>query len=123
MNKRLQQFLAAENISQSQFADRIGVGRASISHILAGRNKPGYEFMENLAREYPRLNLDWLVLGKGKMYKNGPEELFPQEPAPAPSPNPLQAAPEPASEDAPRGVYVEKIVVFYSDGTYKEFFC
>ena len=48
MNTRLEQFLAAENISQSQFADTIDVARASVSHILAGRNKPGWDFLNTL---------------------------------------------------------------------------
>lgn len=69
MNKRLQQFLSAENISQSQFADKIGVTKASVSHILSGRNKPGFEFIESMADCYPNLNLDWLIGGKGRMYK------------------------------------------------------
>ncbi|MBO4263892.1 MAG: helix-turn-helix domain-containing protein [Bacteroidales bacterium] len=69
MNKRLQQFITAENLSQSQFADSIGVARASVSHILAGRNKPGFDFIENMARQYPSLNLEWLITGKGKMYR------------------------------------------------------
>ena len=68
MNRRLQQFLAAENISQSQFADTIGVARASISHILAGRNKPCFDFIERTAKHFPELNLDWLITGRGKMY-------------------------------------------------------
>lgn len=71
MNNRLKQFLAAENISQSQFADTIGVARASISHILSGRNKPGFEFFTSIARHYPSLNLTWLITGKGRMYGNG----------------------------------------------------
>ena len=117
MNKRLQQFLSAENISQSQFADRIGVGRANISHILSGRNRPGYEFIENLAREYPRLNLEWLLLGKGKMYKE-------ETPLPASSPStPADPVTSAATPSAQGGNTVEKIVVFFSDGTYKEFFC
>ena len=70
MNKRLQQFLSAENISQSQFADKIGVTKASVSHILSGRNKPGFEFIESMADCYPNLNLDWLIGGKGRMYKS-----------------------------------------------------
>ncbi len=40
MDKRLQQFLAAENISQSALADALGVTRASITHILSGRTLP-----------------------------------------------------------------------------------
>lgn len=70
MNTRLQQFINAENLTQSQFADSINVARASISHILSGRNKPGYDFLLNLSTKYPDLNIDWLISGRGKMYDN-----------------------------------------------------
>ena len=77
MDKRLQQFLAAENISQSSLADSLGVTRASITHILSGRNRPGFDFIEQMALHYPSLSLDWLITGKGRMYKDadgkGPE--------------------------------------------------
>lgn len=72
METRLQQFLAAENISQAQFADKIGVARASVSHILAGRNKPGFDFLMRMSSAYPTLSLDWMVNGTGKMYKDNP---------------------------------------------------
>ena len=81
MNRRLEQFLAAENISQSQFADTIGVARASVSHILAGRNKPGFDFIESMSRHFPSLNIEWLILGTGKMYKSAGANT--QENAPA----------------------------------------
>ena len=74
MNTRLKQFIAAENITQAQLADTINVVRASVSHILAGRNKPSYEFISGLMRHYPNLNMEWLMLGKGKMYKNASAE-------------------------------------------------
>lgn len=98
MNRRLQQFLAAENISQSQFADAIGVARASVSHIIAGRNKPGFDFIENMSRTYPSLNLEWLVTGKGKMYKGAIE-------------SPLQAPADDlfAGLDEPETVYEEPV--------------
>ena len=70
MNTRLKQFLAAENISQSQFADTINVVRASVSHVLSGRNKPGYDFITAIITAYPHLNIEWLMLGRGKMYKS-----------------------------------------------------
>ena len=71
MNYRLQQFLSAENITQAQFADMISVARASVSHIIAGRNKPGFDFIQNMSRHFPDVNLEWLINGKGKMYKDG----------------------------------------------------
>ena len=70
MNTRLQQFLAAENITQAQLADSLKVARAGISHIMAGRNKPSYDFLAALMNRYPRLNIEWLMFGKGKMYKD-----------------------------------------------------
>ncbi len=70
MNTRLQQFLAAENITQAQLADSLDVARAGVSHIIAGRNKPSYDFLSALLRHYPALNAEWLMLGKGKMYKD-----------------------------------------------------
>ena len=134
MNKRLQQFLNAENISQSQFAESIGVAKASVSHILAGRNKPGFDFIEGMARRYPNLNLEWLISGRGRMYKapgssevlenrdftdtppvqeqiSTPEEatLFPESAEPSDIQEPRSPSP-----------HITKILVFYSDGTYKE---
>lgn len=87
MNSRLEQFLAAENISQSQFADTINVARASVSHILAGRNKPGWDFLNSMMEHYPNLNIEWLLNGKGKMYKTMMVEK-PQT-APTPEANPV----------------------------------
>lgn len=88
MNKRLEQFLVAENITQSQLADKLGVARAGVSHVLAGRNKPGYEFIYNLTTNFPDLNLDWLITGKGKMYRSlmntHPQIQQTQEPAELP---------------------------------------
>lgn len=81
MNTRLKQFLAAENISQAQFADTINVVRASVSHVLAGRNNPSYDFIKAIMDNYPALNIEWLILGKGKMYK---ERSSSSAPAPEP---------------------------------------
>lgn len=82
MNTRLKQFLAAENISQSQFADTIKVVRASVSHVLSGRNNPGYDFIKAIMTAYPALSIEWLMLGKGKMYKEAAAELPAERTAP-----------------------------------------
>ena len=87
MNTRLKQFLAAENISQAQFADSINVVRASVSHVLAGRNNPSYDFIKAIMDHYPQLNIEWLILGKGKMYKDlSPAPVH--DPAPKEEPEP-----------------------------------
>ena len=70
MNTRLQQFLDAENLTQAQFAESIGVVPASVSNVLSGKNRPGWDFTVNMLKRYPDLNPDWFLLGKGKMYRN-----------------------------------------------------
>ena len=135
MNTRLQQFLGAENISQSQFADSIGVARASVSHILAGRNRPGFDFIESMAKRYPTLNLEWLITGKGKMYK---ADLVPAAPVPAPTAETeeqsLFSEPEPRPETpkterfalskstqrANKQRSISRIIVFYDDNSFEE---
>ena len=102
MDKRLQQFLDAESISQAQLAETLGVARAGISHILSGRNKPGFDFLEAMATRFPQISMDWLLTGKGRMYKDVPAE------------NTIFAATQP-----PRRV--SKILVFYDDNTFEEF--
>lgn len=82
MNTRLKQFLAAENITQSQFADTINVVRASVSHVLSGRNNPGYDFIKAIMTAYPALSMEWLILGRGKMYRESPTDAVTAPPEP-----------------------------------------
>ena len=139
MNRRLQQFLAAENISQSQFADTIGVARANISHILAGRNKPGFDFIERMARAYPALSLEWLITGRGRMYSSAKSASEGPAGAISPLPSqpdqtlfdepeiPLQTAPQTSTNHLDNTAYsptnqrsISKIILFYTDGTFQE---
>lgn len=146
MNTRLKQFIAAENISQSQFADTIQVVRASVSHVLSGRNNPGYDFIKAIMNAYPNLNMEWLILGKGKMYKSSPSRLnegglfhdesyVPDEGIDIPAVaeydyQPIEiAANQVSAPEFTRNEKVEKaisqrkvtkIIVFFDDGSYQE---
>lgn len=118
MNRRLLQFLQAENITQTQLADTLSVARGSVSNILAGRNKPGYDFLESLLLHYPNLNLEWLLTGKGKMYHEN-ENGMPME-TPSQQEDPVQL--DLFSLQAPTtNREVSKIMVFFSDKTFQEF--
>ncbi len=69
MISRILLILKTQNLSSSQFADEIGVQRSSISHILSGRNNPSLEFVTKILKRYPEINSDWIIFGKGSMYK------------------------------------------------------
>jgi len=69
MKERLIQLLDLEQLSPSKFADLIGVQRSSISHVISGRNKPSFDFLEKTLKAFPGLNAAWLILGEGTMYE------------------------------------------------------
>lgn len=65
MKDRITQFLASEGISPAEFADKIGVQRSSVSHVLNGRNYPSASFIQKMLGSYKTLNPRWLLLGEG----------------------------------------------------------
>ncbi|MFO7755820.1 MAG: helix-turn-helix transcriptional regulator [Bacteroidales bacterium] len=75
MKDRIQQFLRSENKSSSKFAEEIGVQPSGVSHVLSGRNKPSLDFILKMLNTYPSVNTDWLLFGKGEMYKSDETRL------------------------------------------------
>jgi transcriptional regulator with XRE-family HTH domain len=69
MKERLLEFLMNENKSSAQLAEEIGVQASGISHILSGRNNPSLDFVLKMLEKYQFLSTDWLLFGKGTMYK------------------------------------------------------
>lgn len=67
MNNRVLEIIENKKLTPSRFADKIGVPRSTISHIISGRNKPSLELISKIAEKYPDINLDWLIKGKGSM--------------------------------------------------------
>ncbi len=68
MKERLYLIMRENNLTASAFADAIGVQRSSISHIVSGRNKPSYDFIERILKRFPEINANWLIRGEGDMY-------------------------------------------------------
>lgn len=69
MKDRILKILEQEDIQPSRFAEVIGVQRSSISHILSGRNNPSFDMIQAILKNFPTINPDWLILGKGNLYR------------------------------------------------------
>ncbi|WP_417860969.1 helix-turn-helix domain-containing protein [Winogradskyella sediminis] len=118
--KRLQKIIDYYSESASSFAEKIGVQRSSISHILSGRNKPSLDFVMKVLSTYPEVELYWLMNGKGD---------FPSKPKISESP--LSNTPEtkttPPQPDSNIATHsdsdqeIDKIVIFYKNGTFKSY--
>ena len=71
---RFQKIMESEHLSPAQFADEIGVQRSSLSHILSGRNNPGYDYMVKILKRFDNLDANWLLTGSGEMYKSSTQK-------------------------------------------------
>ena len=117
MIDRIKKIMSHFGLSPTALADRIGVPRSSISHLLSGRNKPSLDFVMKLADAYPEINLYWLLRGEG---------TFPSTLKNETSRNKKAETVEPALNIAPsikktKSKEVAKIVWFYGDGTFETF--
>ena len=66
---RLKKVIDFHQLTASMFADKIGVQRSSISHILSGRNKPSLDFILKVIAEFNEVDMYWLLNGKGTFPK------------------------------------------------------
>lgn len=133
MQDQIQEILRREGLSASQFADRIGVQRSSVSHVISGRNKPGFDFIRKILETFPAINAEWLITGSGAIYSSiepagtaeSPEEGLPLKPE--------KETPEPEKKPAEIPVTIQnnqkitdsreidRIIVFYKDKTFREY--
>lgn len=69
MREKLLELMKNERLKSSQLAEMLEVNPAGISHLLAGRNKPGFDLLQKILRRFPQISPDWLMLDEGPMYR------------------------------------------------------
>jgi len=140
MKERITEFLRNENKTSAQLAEEIGVQPSGISHILSGRNKPSLDFVIKMLEKYPNLSTEWLIFGKGTMYREQTlTDLFEKEQITAasrginetvvrgfridgPSPGEKPVEVSKVSDDHADFKKIKRIVWFYENKSFDEFF-
>lgn len=128
--KRLEKVMAHYNLSASSFSEKIGVGRSSISHILSGRNKPSLDFILKILKEFPEVNLYWLMNGTGEIF-NSKDSTPPDPPAPLSTKVEKQKIADPKPKEKvvkeklnttkSNSKTIDKVIIFYTDGSFESF--
>ncbi|WGD34601.1 helix-turn-helix transcriptional regulator [Olleya sp. YS] len=132
-SKRLQKIIDYYGESASSFAEKIGVQRSSISHILSGRNKPSLEFVLKVLSSFPEVELYWLMNGKGTFpksesnsktedqeLKQDVQNLFSDSEKNKNS-NISSSDLKKNISDPANGKTIDRIVIFYTDGSFSNF--
>jgi len=139
-SKRLQKVIDYYSESASSFAEKVGVQRSSISHILSGRNKPSLEFVLKVLDTFPEVELYWLMNGKGHFPKSISIPKIEKPPTPKKVDQDLFTNSENLDSEIPKnpelknveafqnlnhniskGKKIDRIVIFYSDGSFSNY--
>lgn len=122
--QKLEQILNYFNLNASAFADKIGVQRSSLSHLLSGRNKPSLEFVIKITEAFPEVDLYWFLLNKGSFPKSNSienhlisEEIQPKKKEEISKPEVIKSEKAIFQDQED----VEKIIIFYNNGTFKTY--
>ena len=71
MKDRIRIIMQASGMNASQFADAVGIRRATVTHITTGRNEPSLNVIYKILTKFTDVSPDWLLFGYGEMYRNG----------------------------------------------------
>ncbi|MFT4697528.1 MAG: transcriptional regulator with XRE-family HTH domain [Flavobacteriaceae bacterium] len=119
-SKRLQMILDFYSLSATSFSEKVAVNRSTISHLLSGRNKPSLEFVMKILSNFPEVELYWLLNGKGtfplqvKSENSENQNLINEELSNI-------SIPSVNLEEKASDSEIDKIVIFYKDGTFKAY--
>lgn len=67
MQKRLQYLIGYYGFTSSRFAETVGIQPSAVSHLISGRNKPGFDIIAKILTRFPKVNPRWLILGEEPM--------------------------------------------------------
>jgi len=142
MKKRIEKIMEENSLSASQFADKIGVPRSGLSHVLKGRNNPSLDYVLKIIDSFPDVDSNWLLTGKivekkdnsdnlkEDMEKENSKFLLENDNILKSKENNTEIMQDIKEEDIPYyntsqqkeiPKEVDKIVVFYKDGSFKEY--
>lgn len=75
MNERIKKLRRALDLTQQEFADRVGIKRNTVANYETGRNEPIDTVLALICREFG-VNEEWLRSGSGEMFTpSAPSEL------------------------------------------------
>ncbi len=134
---RIALIIEYKGLNSSKFADIVDIQRSRMSHIMSGRNNPSIDVVVRIVEKFPEISTDWLINGKGEMLNekiinqsstsNNSDELI-EEIIPNDSHDRVNfntsnsfSKTELPFKSASNGKPVDRIIVFYTDDSFKEY--
>lgn len=117
--ERIKMIMKMNQLNAASFADKIGVQRSNVSHVLTGRNKPSLDFIEKILIHFPKVNASWLISGQ---IQQTDLVSSPKETATEGMVKKIEVEEEVTNvKSVPQSKKIVKIITFYEDFTFDEY--
>jgi transcriptional regulator with XRE-family HTH domain len=77
--KRIISIIEDSNLTNSEFAEKIGVPKSTISHLLSERNNPSLDIVSKISSTFNDITSDYLIFGQSQIENSPlqvPSDLF-----------------------------------------------
>ena len=77
--KRIKKIIEENNLSNSEFAEKIGIPKSSVTHLLSERNNPSLDIIIKISEAFENISTDYLIFGQENQLKptiQHPNTLF-----------------------------------------------
>jgi len=125
--QRLESLMENHQLNAAVFAEKIGVQRSSVSHVLSKRNKPSLEFILKINNQFDEIDLNWLLLETKNLPYSLPALSSKNKNTLTQSNNQLDASKEiQQSSDENKikfsNTEIVQLIQVYKDGSFSSFF-
>ena len=67
--KRIKKIIEENNLSNSEFAEKIGIPKSSVTHLLSERNNPSLDIIIKISEAFENISTDYLIFGQENQVK------------------------------------------------------
>ena len=60
---RIKKIITDNNLSNSEFAEKIGIPKSSVTHLLSERNNPSLDVIIKISETFDDISTDYLIFG------------------------------------------------------------
>lgn len=128
--ERIEIIREQEGLTAAAFAQKIGIPRSSLSHLVSGRNKPSLDLLVKIVSFFPHVSLDGLVYGKEtspslttSSKENSPESI-PTDANPSIAEDDLFTEKVPISAPITKSVVKgnpKRVLILFEDGSFENY--
>ena len=66
---RIKKIIEENNLSNSEFAEKIGIPKSSVTHLLSERNNPSLDIIIKISEAFKNISTDYLIFGQENQVK------------------------------------------------------